>query len=358
MKIDFDKVNQLVEQGYISCKAHPTLPLFIYNYTAKAIYERNWLPEVIACRGLIADNNNQIIARPMSKFFNYSELEHLPEFNAKLQKCLQKNESFNVTAKIDGSLIIVTTYKDELIVASRGSFESEQAAKAREIIKKICPDFKPHEDFTCLFEILYKDNRIVVDYGDIEDLVLLAIIHNETGVELTDTDIRWSRPKTYNFKNIEEILAHPPAKNENEEGFVVHFTESNFRFKIKYPEYIRLHKMLTGINEKHIWELMSTGQGINELLELVPDEFFDWVTDIEENLKDDYMEIEVKAIRSLIYAEKQGFQTRREYAEYIKKTCYPAVCFMMLDGNDEGADKWIWKAIKPKETKPFRCGRD
>ncbi len=42
---------------------------------------------------------------------------------------------------------------------------------------------KIEKDKTYLFEIIYPENRIVIDYGDSDDLILLSIINNETGFD-------------------------------------------------------------------------------------------------------------------------------------------------------------------------------
>ena len=41
--------------------------------------------------------------------------------------------------------------------------------------------FCPKPGKTYLFEIIYPENRIVVDYGDYKGLVLIDVIDNETG---------------------------------------------------------------------------------------------------------------------------------------------------------------------------------
>ena len=75
------------------------------------------------------------------------------------------------------------------MIASRGSFISEQAEWANnffffndELQQHVENSFK--DEYTYLVEIVYKSNRIVVDYGDYEGLILLSAIETLTGVEL------------------------------------------------------------------------------------------------------------------------------------------------------------------------------
>jgi RNA ligase len=52
---------------------------------------------------------------------------------------LTPTENFEVYEKMDGSLGIVFWYRGQWVVATRGSFTSDQANKAREILKNTIP---------------------------------------------------------------------------------------------------------------------------------------------------------------------------------------------------------------------------
>lgn len=52
-----EKINQLIRDGYITTRTHPNGKLVIYNYTAKAQYEKMWTPETTESRGLIRNLN-------------------------------------------------------------------------------------------------------------------------------------------------------------------------------------------------------------------------------------------------------------------------------------------------------------
>ena len=60
---------------------------------------------------------------------------------------------------------------------------------------------------------------------------------------------------------------------QNAEGFVVRFSNGD-RMKVKGEEYLRLHKIMTNISTTGVWEHLSSGGDINELLKDVPDEFY------------------------------------------------------------------------------------
>ena len=54
-----DRIEKLIEEGVVRAARHPSLPLTIYNYTAKCQYEQRWCDVSRACRGLIVDDDGQ-----------------------------------------------------------------------------------------------------------------------------------------------------------------------------------------------------------------------------------------------------------------------------------------------------------
>jgi RNA ligase len=145
------------------------------------------------------------------------------------------------------------------------------------------------------------------------------------------------------FEKIEE--------RPNSEGYVVHFPSTDLRFKVKHQEYVRLHRILTGINAKRIWEILSAGQSLDEILDRVPDEFYAWVRITEQNLNKQYQMIEADA--KLKFSVVKNMESRKEQAQWLAKNAqYPGLVFNMLDGKDYSAQ--IWKLIQPKYETPFK----
>jgi RNA ligase len=347
-QIDFAAVERQISEGYISVQSHPSADLRIFNYTKKAQFDWHWTPETIVCRGLITDLSGNVIARPFQKFFSYEQLNGKVPF-----------EPFEVYEKLDGSLGILYWLDGEPNIATRGSFTSEQALKATQILQEKYDHIKFNKGLTYLFEIIYPANRIVVDYGNIEDLFLLATIETDSGIEHPLPSINMPIVKRYNgiteFKKLLEI------QEPNKEGFVVRFA-SGQRVKLKFEDYKRLHKLLTGINAKYIWEHMSSGADISTLLEQVPDEYYGWVKSIQGNLQMQYLEIETQAKSDFntVAEIMGGLNTmrlfRKEAAIRFKDYKYPGILFAMLDGKNY--TPMIWKMIRPSGEKPFRFDID
>ncbi|MCC6744610.1 MAG: hypothetical protein IT175_12190 [Acidobacteria bacterium] len=207
--IDWSEIRQLVAGGYVSARRHPTEPLTIYNYTARCQYDGHWTPMTRQCRGLIADDSGQVVARPFPKFFNYGDLAvgEIPD------------EPFDVFEKLDGSLGVLYRTADGPAIATRGSFTSEQALLATDMLRSRYAGAEFLDGCTYLFEIIYPENRIVVDYGGESRLVLLAVIDTATGVEV-------DHHPGGGLELVASHVARPPAElaamvRPNCEGFVL-----------------------------------------------------------------------------------------------------------------------------------------
>ncbi len=333
-------LNEMMEAGYVICQKHREVDYFIYNYTAKAQYERVWNPITLTCRGLILDGNGKLIARPLPKFFNLEELDPLSI----------PNESFDVFEKMDGSMGILYFLNDQPYIATRGSFHSPQSQVANRILNEKYSSLfsKLNSDWTYLFEIIYPENRIVVDYGEMEDLVLLACVDKVTGEDITLPKIGF--PSVRCFDGIKDFANLKAINEDNKEGFVIRFS-SGKRMKIKFEEYCRLHKLLTQITSRTIWEILKEDQDLDEILDQVPDEFYDWVRKTAADLKQQFNIIEEN-----VHKEFKTFDTRKETAAYFKTCTYPKILFKILDKRDY--EDLIWRLIYPKHERPFNASEE
>lgn len=336
--MNIEHLQQMLSEGYVRRQKHPKADLWIYNYSATAQYERIWNETTIQCRGLILNEQFEIIARPFPKFFNLGETDNQ----------IIPDESFEVYEKMDGSLGILYFLEGKPYIATRGSFNSEQSKVATALLyeKYAHCISKLDASKTYLFEIVYPENRIVVDYGATKDLVLLAIIDTTTGLDIPLEDLGF--PIVRRYDGIKDIGALKTLEVANKEGFVIKF-KSGLRYKVKFEEYVRIHRIITGVSTVSIWEYLCTGQSFNEILEQVPDEFYQWVKAKKLELNQQFDAIEVQC--------KQDFkqlETRKETAAYFFTCTYPRVLFAMLD--NKPYDTIIWRLVRPVFEKPFISG--
>lgn len=361
--------NELLNFGYLREVIHSSGELFLYNYTQLAQFDKEAFikyPILKSCRGLILDRKGSIIARGIDKFWNYEEyskdscIGELPPYN-----------SFEITDKVDGSLIIVFEYKGEMIVCTRGSFTSDQAYMAKEILETKHSKFVEalkrgrieHETRdTFLFELVGKRNKIVVDYAEDELVALTIIALNYPEKNYFEYSYNWLRDNFcpyYKFKLVDNFnfigdftQCRELLKRDNAEGFVVKF-DNGLRVKLKYEEYVRLHKVLTNVTNKTIWEMLKNKDDFSLLIEKVPDEFFVFVKRKRQELEKQFYEI-YKHV-GCIYEKVKNLPTRKEIAKELLTNYkdYASIIFAILDGKPYYS--MIWDKIKPSQIeKPTR----
>jgi RNA ligase len=354
MNVNLEILNKYISEGLVVKNDHPTLPISIYNYSRTCQYENKWDEITKMCRGLILDQEGNVIAKGFNKFFNMEE--HQPEEIP--------NDTFEVFEKLDGSLGILFWYQGEWILATKGSFTSDQAVRAKEILKKY--NFQPiPKGYTTLVEIIYPENRIVCDYVGEESLVVLSMINNSSGKELDYTSLLYisdetRMPVVKKYDAVEDYKTLKSLISKDREGYVVRF-RNGFRMKIKGEEYVRLHRILTGFSNVDIWEYLKDGRNIDELLDRVPDEFDKWVKTTIKDLRYAKMSIQENAgklydsfIENLTGPPHYGeLPPKKEIAEWVMthEEFLRPILFRMFDNKD--SSEYIWKLIKPKYSKPF-----
>jgi len=339
-----DPFDALVKEGFLSAVQQGELTL--YNYANKCVFDGNWNEHTMAARGLVLDKDGRVMARPFTKFFNLNErpetkLEVLPK------------ETPELSDKYDGSLIIAfwNSKTDEWQTVTRGCWNNVQTQYANGWIKVQGQHL--NKEFTYLFELVAPWNRIVLLYRETK-MVLTGVIHTETGEDWSYAKVR-TFGESLGFDSV--CFQSRPITDVNladegvtsEEGYVARFS-NGFRVKLKYAQYLILHKILTGLSIKGIWELLSTGRPID--LSRVPDEFMDWFNEEKAKIAGVKTVLEAKAKEAFAMAPK--CETRKEYAAHFTKLPQPlpAIMFRMLD--KASYEELLWKHVKPEAHKTFQ----
>lgn len=346
--LDEAELAKAIGDGFVRRQVHPSQPLAILNYTERCVYERAWSDLTRRCRGLIYNTATlAVAARPFEKFFNYSEHE---------EATLSLDEPVVISDKMDGSLAICYRGTDGLLaIATRGSFASEQALHATRVLRERYPGFEPLDGYTELFEIVYPGNRIVVDYGAEDDLFYLGSVEIATGRSygpyppgtVAANEKGWTGPRACVFdgSTLAEALAMPPRKNA--EGIVVMYHRTGQRVKIKQDDYVALHRLITGMNARVVWEKLDQGLTADDLCEGIPEEFWPWVRQVAAELEGEYQRIAGAAAaeyRQILAALPDGW-TRKDFALAMVQSPNRAWLFNLLDERDPRPG--IWRTLKP-----------
>jgi T4 RnlA family RNA ligase len=339
--LTLENLERYQEEGWLIKQTHPNLPLTIWNYSQQTQYEGKWDEITLQCRGLVTmDETGDIVARPFKKFFNIEEGKHTP------------TEKYDVYMKMDGSLIICFYYQGSWILASRGSFTSDQARAASKLFYKEYGSDGMNMDTTYLFEFTAPWNRIVVDYGDREELTLLGGIRTEDGVEspwwhLDNVSQLNGISLVQKYDSIEDYTKLKELIFPDEEGYVIRFSNGD-RMKIKGEEYIRLHRIMTQISTTSIWDSLKNGEDIYKLIEDVPDEFYDKISNYVETTLDQYWEI---SKQSEFYFHEYFIEgmNGKEFNENISHldNIYKSLLFCQFNMKMNHYSELIWSYIRP-----------
>ncbi len=332
-RVNLAALKTMLEAGMIRGQRHETLPLTIYKYSQQCVYTRTWNEITLRCRGVVLDDDGDVVVNGFPKFFNHSEPDGAPVYEA------HKDQPYTVTEKLDGSLIQVALWRGHHIVTSSGSFTSEQAEQGRKMLEGMAFE----EGRTYLFEIIYPGNRIVLDYGQRKSIVLLAVRDTNTGEEFP-LDNRFECVASVGLSLAEIEAELERAEFINKEGYIVRWADGT-RVKMKYKEYMRLHKIVSGVNEGFVWEAMRDGVDLEAALVGVPDELLEFVRRVSRELGAKASALDLEAQAVLRGAKNLG--TRKEQAQEIIKhgPALAALAFAMLDGKDHWPK--IWKLLEP-----------
>lgn len=343
MKSTKDIQDLIIEKGFdnidwssygdIKVTKSPCENLAIFNYTPQCTYAKRWNWLEKSSRGMIIDVvTGEIVARPFDKFFNWGE-----------NGFKRKKGLVEAYEKMDGSLgIMYRDYRDSdtrFKISTRGSFTSEQALWATKYLNEHCKNLENiPEEFTLLFEIIYPQNRVVVDYGDRRDLVLIGIRCRVTGKDFFydyysqyAKRYGFSLPALYKDISTKEFLEKKDTLSYNEEGFVLRFKDGQ-RCKIKGKEYLALHKFLHGISNKEYVAQILSGN-LENYLQQIPEEFRAEVEEMQERVLSE-VKLQQEKIQHIFEVAPKG--SRKEFALFVKERGveYVAPCMAIYDGKD------------------------
>jgi RNA ligase len=377
--IDPDGLAAAVEAKHVKVQTHPDLPYRILNYTDMCMYDRGWNDTTTRCRGLIADHDGTLLARPWAKFFNYGEHD---------AATLDLTAPVEVTDKKDGSLGILYPTGGGHAIATRGSFASEQAAHATALYQdRYAGKWTPTDGITYLFEIVFPTNRIVLDYGNLDDLILLGAVHIDTGTYHGPNDdvcSHWPGPRTETYAHNTLAAALTATPRPNAEGLVIRYLDgpsAGMMLKLKQDDYVIAHRLMTGLTARRLWERLAVwsiladdpatparriGQALrldvtevqaildhgpdwlDEVRKTTPEEFTAWIDSTVTTLRADVASVAREV--GVVTAAMLG-RPRKDVAGMIAQHRYRGLIFAALDSKP--ITPGVWATTRPAHERPF-----
>jgi hypothetical protein len=247
-------------------------------------YSGNWNRYLEKCRGLVVDKDFNIIVHPFDKIYNYGIEKNSP--------VLSDDEKVLAIKKYNGFMATASKYKDDVVVATTGSLDSDYAKLAREMILKAIPEKNFIHNTTFMFEICHSSDPHIIP--EKEGVYFLGqrnngyndkISHSKAISQMVDSGLDWycssEFDREYNmlgltipvptYTTLGELKER--VKNVKHEGYVFYHS-SGVSSKIKSPYYL-------------INKLFARKQNIDSLLNgnlsKIDEEYYPLVGHIKEN---------------------------------------------------------------------------
>lgn len=251
--IDILEFDKYIKKGYFTKEKHPDADLFIYGYSTGPIAAQNlnWNNVTRQMRGLITNSEGKVLSRSFEKFFTFNK--YLNDHKVLLsdgQVAGLPKLPYKIYEKLDGSLAVLYWIDDVPYLATQRSFTSLKAKKSTQILhEKYSHLFNLlKKDRTYIFEAIYPESKVLIDYGNDEQLILLGIIDNVTKKDYPLEDIGFPIAKdwTEDLSKLKTLDELKDLNLKNKEGFVIVY-ENGFRVKIKFPWYKEAHILVNKI---------------------------------------------------------------------------------------------------------------
>lgn len=232
-----------------------------------------WTQDNLHLRSSIWDKDGLPVSLSYKKFFNLNEKPDIDPFNGDLS-----NTSLMI--KEDGSTLIVSKYKNQLILRTRGTVDAHAMPNSDELEvfkRDILPKLPKEDnwDKSWIFEWTSPKNRIILDYGKEPTFILTNIInHSDYSLTLQkDLDyiascLSLKRPQRFSNYTSIEGLVKDVEKLEGQEGICLYYNNDQHIRKLKGLWYLKLHSFKSQCSLKTITELyLQWGRPSREKIE-------------------------------------------------------------------------------------------
>jgi hypothetical protein len=215
--------------------------IYVLKYKRTVFYDNLWNEYLEECRGTIVDKDFNLIAYPFQKIYNLGVESRAPVIG----------DDTPVTAyrKVNGFMVAMTWYRNDVLVSTTGSTDSDFVGYAREMMQKHMPwaDWQMAlmnddcRDMTFMFEACHKNDPHIIP--EKEGLHILGYREKSWGSNVgRDPDMLDNLAEMFKCHKAEGFTTTVGelvklSKTCKHEGFVA-YTEDGQAFKIKSPYYL------------------------------------------------------------------------------------------------------------------------
>lgn len=354
MKIDLDKV----DRTQFMVHEHSLNGEIIHLIQPQHIGTQ-WRQDNKHLRSVVVNYEGEIISAGLPKFTNYSENpEHFP-VPTSLRNC-------TVVNKLDGSLLIVSKYKNQFILRTRGTVDASVLANGSEleifkntILKKISVDLMETWNYSLLFEWLSPLNVIVLRYSDEPDWQLIGAVNHTDYSLFSQTEVDeyakmfdLKRPEKFTFNDISDML-QIVDKWQDREGVCLYSKNDQVIHKIKASKYLLLHHLKSELSniEKVLDVWLEQGMPdyntfYNYIFTTFDYELAEQVKGMISRIADGKKEVNkiVDGMNDFVNNRLRSLSTRKEQAQLVissyGETNRASFLFKLLDGKSLGKEEY------------------
>lgn len=338
-----------------------------------------WNLDNLHFRSSVWNSEGELISAGFKKFPNLSENPAVFPVPTNLKGSV-------ITSKLDGSLLIVSKYKGNHILRTRGTINAIPLANGYELEifkEKYLPILdnrhvssrdcdRPDDTWTCsyLFEWLTasEDHTIVIKYENVPEWILIGAINHWdyslfTQAELDDIAriSGFKRPDKFEFDTVDELI-ESVTKWKDQEGVVLYTNRGQTLHKIKSDDYKKKHAFKSNATLENTLELYFTlGKPSFVDFRTKIGELYDWecvqmVLGHISNICDAAKEVQkiIDGMFEFIINTLEPLPTRKDQAlkvlsSYGTGSNRSGMVFTLLDGKSLTKDqeiKLFWQVLK------------
>lgn len=214
-----------------------------------------WTSENLIYRSSVWDKDGNLISAGFKKFFNFGENPGLESINI-------NNTNFQAVEKLDGSCLIVTRWKNNWIIRTRGCMTPELMEGGNEIAffkskyPRVFDENDATWDYSLIFEWVSSRRRIILSYPETELYLIGLIHHDDYSYCAQDVLIEIARvlevksPNLYKFDKLSDLISGISSWKDKE-GVCIYYNKGQSIRKVKSEWYLGLHRLksqLSSIN--------------------------------------------------------------------------------------------------------------
>ena len=246
-----------------------------------------WNKDNIIFRSSVWNDSGELISAGFKKFPNLQEKPDVFPIPTDLKNAI-------VTSKLDGSLLIVSKYKGQVILRTRGTVDATRLENGYEI-EIFKQNFLPLIESSCnnvdtwntsfLFEWLTasSDHTIVLKYENVPDWILIGAINHldyslwtQGELDKLAKNVGFKRPEQHLFNSVDELV-DIVTNWKNKEGVVLYTKDGQSLHKVKSDDYKKKHAFKSNATLENTIELFFTFDKPDfNIFKQKVEELYDW----------------------------------------------------------------------------------